>query len=331
MISIRQANIDDIPLIMRFIDENWRKGDTLATNRQFFEWSFVRNGKVTMIVGIDDKEGILYGIYAYMPYTDDEYPDCYGSIWKAVKCDEPLLGMRIAEYAKKTICCRYILGAGLRGPAIRYAKLQGIPLKALDHYYRLNPEMKKTDFLIASIVDNYMPPVLRRTINPVRSFEEFRTIISENSLATRPFRKDYKYIKKRFFNHPVFNYDMWLIEDIENSLKSVLVTRVEEYLGAYACKIVDYYGSTTTIENLGSFLDDLMITRGYEYCDIYSYGIPNQLYEAGGLVRCEKESMNIIPNYFHPFERRNVDIIMREPYFEGLVLFRADGDQDRPC
>ena len=37
-----------------------------------------------------------------------------------------------------------------------------------------------------------------------------------------------------------------------------------------------------------------------------------------------------IPNYFEPFERINVDIYFAASVSKGLVLFRGDGDQDRP-
>ena len=43
----------------------------------------------------------------------------------------------------------------------------------------------------------------------------------------------------------------------------------------------------------------------------------------------------VLPNYFSPFERRNVEIELAvrvfDPEWEGpLRLFRADSDQDRP-
>lgn len=37
MITIRRAVYDDIPDIMRFMDEHWKPGNILAKNREFFE------------------------------------------------------------------------------------------------------------------------------------------------------------------------------------------------------------------------------------------------------------------------------------------------------
>ena len=45
----------------------------------------------------------------------------------------------------------------------------------------------------------------------------------------------------------------------------------------------------------------------------------------------EIKSENIIPNYFHPFVRENIVLRMMEPPAKEMILFRGDGDQDRPC
>ncbi len=333
LITIRQAKFEDIPKIMMFIDEHWRKGDALAKNRQFFEWSFVKNGNVTMAIAIDEVQGIIYGMNAYMPYTDDDNPDCYRTIWKAIKCEDPLLGIHIAEYVNKNICCRYQAGTGLRGPAIRYAKMCNRPVVIMDHYYRLNPNLKPEDFRIASVVECPVRTSKKGKVffESINSMDDFKSVIPENLLKERVFRKDYKYIKWRFFEHPIYKYDMWRVYGSDINSEAVLITREEKLDDSKACKIVDYYGPQEAYGFIGPLLDDIMNQNGYEYCDIYSYGIPTEHYENAGMIRCDKESKNIIPNYFQPFLRENIDILMLKPSFEGLVLYRADGDQDRPC
>ena len=41
MLKIRRAVCDDIPNIMKFMDEHWKPGNILAKDRDFFEWQFV--------------------------------------------------------------------------------------------------------------------------------------------------------------------------------------------------------------------------------------------------------------------------------------------------
>ena len=74
-----------------------------------------------------------------------------------------------------------------------------------------------------------------------------------------------------------------------------------------------------------------MEEREYEFVDVYSFGIPVEIYEQGGFVRCGADSENIIPNYFHPFVQENITLKMVDPMLAGLRMFRGDGDQDRPC
>ena len=68
-----------------------------------------------------------------------------------------------------------------------------------------------------------------------------------------------------------------------------------------------------------------------EYVDIYAYGFTTELMEKAGFCERMEEDENIIPNYFEPFEQRNIELWMMRPEVDGLILMRGDGDQDRPC
>lgn len=71
-----------------------------------------------------------------------------------------------------------------------------------------------------------------------------------------------------------------------------------------------------------------MIENQVEYIDMYETGIQqNMLLEAGWIS--VKESGNMIPNYFSPYLQRTVDIHYCKSD-EKAILFRGDGDQDRP-
>ena len=71
----------------------------------------------------------------------------------------------------------------------------------------------------------------------------------------------------------------------------------------------------------------------YEYIDIFSLGLSEKILSKAGFIKINKKRKNIIiPNYFEPFIRRNIDI----KYFtdlknlKNLRIFKSDGDQDRP-
>ena len=49
------------------------------------------------------------------------------------------------------------------------------------------------------------------------------------------------------------------------------------------------------------------------------------------MVEKTDDDMNIIPDYFSPFEQKNIDIwVDSSNRIDTCCFFKADGDQDRP-
>ena len=70
-----------------------------------------------------------------------------------------------------------------------------------------------------------------------------------------------------------------------------------------------------------------------EYVDLYSYGISIEAMKKAGFTERIENDNNVIPNYFNPFEKRNVEIYVAVDYeyADRVHIFRGDSDQDRPC
>ena len=330
MISIRKATVKDIAGIMKFIDDHWRKGDTLAKDRAFFEWQFVRKDDVTIILAIDDTDNKIFGILGYLPYTEEEYPDCYITIWRVINSPNHMLGQKLVSFLYDNVKIRYSCSAGLRKKAIKLRALQGKKTVCMDHHYRLSP---RKEYYIARIPDRYIPAVDKSCckLDRISCMDEFASRIPEKILKNSVLKKDYKYIKHRYFDHPVYVYECWCIHNDDIGSCAVFFTREEQADGHKAWKLIDYYGDEERIEDLASCVDEIMTERCYEYIDVYSYGIEREVFQRGGFRLCDTGTENIIPNYFHPFLQENVDIYMNYPQFDGLKMFRGDGDQDRPC
>ena len=182
MIEIRRAVYEDIPQIMNFINEHWKKGHILARDRTFFEWQFVDGDNVNVFLGIDNENHKIYGMQGIIRYSSSENPDASGSIWKVIKNDNPRLGLDIADYTYATLHIRFICGAGQSNKALKLGRLLGgVPI-AMDHYYRLG---NCKDYKIAVIKDKMIPNVEDSgfRLAPVHSAEEMKQIISEEALA----------------------------------------------------------------------------------------------------------------------------------------------------
>lgn len=330
MLKVRRAVYEDIPNIMRFMDEHWKPGNILAKDRNFFEWQFVDGDKVNMFIGIDEEEGKIYGMLGVILYSRSEHPDIAGCAWQTIKSSNPRLGMALQDYMWEQILPRYTDSIGLSKKATKIYTLLGFTPIVMDHYYRI---ADREQYEIADIVNKKIPKVEDTGYSLVRiSFlEDMKRIISEEELKKQVMSKDYEYIERRYFSHPVYSYDIWKVIDDKNLEQAVLITREEEVNGKRMCKIIDYYGDLEHIEKITFTLDSLMKEREYEYIDVYSYGVPIEIYEKAGFLSCTVESSNIIPNYFHPFVRDNIEIRMMEPMCKEVRMFRGDGDQDRPC
>ncbi len=329
MLTIRRAEIKDIPTIMQFLEDYWLHGYVLAHNREFFDWQFVHDGKVNIWIGIDDETGKLYAMQASIFYRDTEHPDVSGSVWLALKSDNPMLAFDVQDKMWAEMHPRDSFSPGLKPDAIKVNKILGYPVVAMDHYYRLR---KKEEYKIA-VVKNPLIPYSEDngyTLVPCASLEEMRKVIPEETLITSIPSKDYKYIDWRYFKHPIFHYDLWKIVNPKNIPEGILITRDEYANGACSCKIVDYYGKSELLGHIGHALDILMVEKDYEFIDVYSYGVSAEIYESGGLIRCDQASENIIPNFFQPYVPINSDIMLVSPWTPGSRLFRGDSDQDKP-
>ncbi|MCH5265274.1 MAG: hypothetical protein J1F02_05195 [Lachnospiraceae bacterium] len=330
MITIRRAIYEDIPLIMAFIDEYWKKGHILARDREFFEWQYVDDSGVNVYIGIDEESQTIYGIEGVIKYNRSDNPDASCGMWKTIKSENPLLGMDIDDFLWRDLNARYACSAGLTNKAIKIHQLQGRSPLTMDHYYMLGD---KSDYCIADIHKKVIKEVKDTGCHlaPIHSVEEMKQVISEETLLSYVLSKDYEYIRKRYFEHPVYRYDVWKIYSDRKETESVIITREEEVNGNKACKIIDFYGNVNDLGEIGFSLRRLIEENDYEYIDIYSFGVPTELYEKAGFIKLKVDDVNIIPNYFHPFEQRNVSISLMEPGIDGIRIFRGDGDQDRPC
>lgn len=329
MITIRRAEINDIPSIMKFLDEHWKPGNLLATDREFFLWQFSYGEELNFFIAIDESIKKIYGTYGLVLYNQSEHPDVSGFAWQVIKSGNPILGMQIPEYSAKEIPARYYIGTHITEKAQRLERAKGSKVIPMDHYYRLNPE---ADYRIAVVVDKVVPEVGESSysLEEIFAVSEMQEVISEDRLLTFIPSKDYRYIKHRYFDHPVYTYRFWKIVDENGVSDAVMITRTVEYDGSGCLRIVDFYGDEERISMITAGIDEILLKNNLEYADIYSYGVPTELYERAGFLPVDGGCRNILPNHFHPFEQKNVDLITIDQGVPGMRYFRGDGDQDRP-
>ena len=79
---IRFAEEKDIPAIMRFIDESWRRNHIMSRDRTLFEFQHKWGSEISFV--LSETEGKITGILGYIPY-DRKNRDITLAIWKTNK------------------------------------------------------------------------------------------------------------------------------------------------------------------------------------------------------------------------------------------------------
>ena len=328
--EIRLAHYEEIPEVMNFINSFWKENHILAKDRAFFEYEMVINGVVDFVIAKSKLTGQIEGIHGFLPCSESKDKlDIWGVIWKTIPEAMPMLGMELKKRTIQVTCARTELGVGANSDT-------SVPLlnrifhyytAKMKHYYRL---AERDNYKIAIV--NHKEILKTRMDTTIQykklsSVEELERFFDFSTVADCIPYKDSWYYERRFYRHPKYSYELWGLTD--NEKKAVVVIRKQECNGETAVRIVDYLGNHELFSYAGEFLDNLLEIA--EYVDFYFDGFEEEFVKAAGMQEVIDNDTNIIPDYFNPFEQRNVDIYVDSSDRNNkCIFFKADGDQDRP-
>lgn len=330
--DIRLANIEDIDAIMSFIDEHWRKGHILAANRAFFEYEFMEpDGTVNFEIAENKEDGSIEGIIGFLKAShSSDCLDIWDVMWRTKPGSIAFLGVELIKARDARIKPRNVLSVGdnpkTAVPIVKHFFNREIC--SLNHWYRL---ADLQEYKIAKIVDKKMPSIScceDVVIEEIATAEELSEKFPFDEFRDTVPYKDAWYYAHRFFSHPVYKYRVFCISSGFEP-KAVFVTRKQEMLGSSALRIVNFYGDRSSIAFIGPFISGLIEKESCEYADFWESGFDGDSLEKAGFVKVEEDDENIIPDYFYPFEQKNIEILA-DSSVPGAVFCKADGDQDRP-
>ncbi len=326
--NVRQACRDDMPYIMGFIDMYWKKNHILARDKALFDWQYGQEdaSDLNMMIGTD--QGEVQGVLGFVPYGSTNEKDIALALWKANPATG-FLGIKLLLYLLQKIPNRNLFCVGINpattGDIYRHMKLK---TGTMHQWYRLRA---LSNYKIAAIQSKSIPLYIGEQAELVQyqTFDELLSAFDYDQYVTKeqiPY-KSKAYFEKRYYRHPSYQYLVYGIKHDEE-VRATIVLRVQECNGARAIRFVDCIGDYSQIGLATAGLDLLLEQFDAEYIDIYEVGLSEKMLSGAGWLKV-KDTNNIIPNYFSPFEQRVVDIhyCTSNP---DIVLFRGDGDQDRP-
>lgn len=321
---IRFAQPEDIENIMQFIGTHWKAGHILSRDRRLFEFEHLWDGEVSFVISEDN--GAINAILGYIPYDQDNR-DIALVVWRALKTDEPMLGMQLQNFLRDNGRVISRSAPGINKRVVPAYRLLGMNTGIMKHWYRL----ARHDYIIASVSAPEIPEYTSSSeadIVTLNDFDEAASVFKIEECIRREHQltKSLPFLERRYYRHPYFEYLKYGVR--LDTKKLIVVLRVQRHNGSGALRVIDCIGDNELFRYFTPKIDALMSELGCEYSDCYETGIDDEVFTSGGWLQVEG-SGNIIPEYFSPFEQRNIDILYTSS-IDNVILFKGDGDMDRP-
>ncbi|WP_442508726.1 hypothetical protein SH528x_000257 [Novipirellula sp. SH528] len=343
--EIRFARLDEQQAMRDFIETHWRSGHILARSAEVFDWQYRNEAcqRYNFVVGIETDTKEIHGVLGFIPVShfDPELEDqreIWLAVWKVREDRETSgLGLSMLMKLKQLSKAKSIGLIGLSEDSRQIFRALRYTCGNAEHYYLVNPE--RTTFKILGGFDDCYAHE-RAANDPLKRIvrldnDDIPTTlkgIESSQLADqqRPY-KTATYFLNRYARHPFYQYQMWSIANASH-VAAVLVTRRVVANDSAVLRIIDIYGATTAIEATHGEFCKMLATENAEYIDFYNSGLLASSLETAGFLSRHSSSQVIVPNYFEPFEQKNVDLAFaywtqdRSPY----EFVKGDSDQDRP-
>ena len=331
MLDIRFAQAIDTDNIMKFIRNHWKKNHILSRDKDLFLYEYKDKDMINFVIAIDNKNNI-YGILGFIKSSNSN-SDIWAAVWKTIKHDShPMLGIELIEYLRNSNKYNKLTCSGINPKTIAIYHYLGIYTNVLRQYIIINQNIQK--FNILSIENDK----LIRQANFIESSKYNLVKLKECELdfdfdiqELIP-HKDKNYFIKRYFNHPIYIYDIYGIYKAK-TLTALVVTREVSFENSKILRIMDYLGSEADMVYITKYLYQIVLDNEYEYIDFMCYGFDENILKKACFTKIDLNSKELIaPNYFTPFVQENITInfMADTKEIDKLRICKADGDQDRP-
>jgi len=341
VIQIRFAEPADQPALVEFIRDHWSSTHVFAERPDVFDWQYGTGARVNMIFAVDvrDDASTVLGILGFIPMGRFDPSlgdrDVLLAIWKVRDDAPPGLGLRLLKQTERDLSARLVGAIGISQIVKPLYSLLKYEVGSMVQSAVIRPDV--TEYQIADGVPADVGQSKAAEPDPELSFE----LIDESSDALAAIdalassqvpAKSHRYLVERYVEHPWYHYELRLVR-VSGRAVAVVVWRAVEAERSRVLRIVDIVGEVDWLARAQGHLRALTAEYDAEYIDLVQTGIDPALLDAGGFLTLGRTPGLVLPNYFSPFERRNVEIEFAYKVTEAgapVRLFRADSDQDRP-
>lgn len=321
-LTLRLAWPEEADRVIAFINENFDWKLPLVNLPEYFDF-YYRSGNALQYA-LAEENGKLLAVAGYIRANESPTPDIWVSVWVAKKGHNGV-GLDLMNAMPRLTGASVVACNNIRPKTMAFYRFLGWHADRVPHYYRLSGQVTYT---LARVADPTVLPVSGDlTLEQVNSPEQ----LAELGLPETPHtpKKDLWYLTRRYFSFPHLTYDVYCARENGVTL-AYLVARVVDSGCGKVLRIVDFMGRDETLPRLGKAIDNLLHAAGAEYAECYCAGIPAEVFAAAGFCERKEGSENILPNYLTPPLFENTEYYYFTSCPDQFVLFKADGDQDRP-
>lgn len=333
----RLATKADTNNIMDYLKNNWGEKHILANNKSLFLWQYGNTEygdteNLNIVLMNDKSSGEIKGLSGFVRYSNDNDRMYVSSAITKVSNDItiPLTGIELIKQFHALVPAKAYFSSGTNPKTMLPIgkRVFGYKTGIMQQYYILNPQVD--DFLVADIQR-------RVTITYVAGQFYLKEISDLNELeGSFDFCRDYArlpyksldFLIKRYSKHPIYIYKVWALTDLSENIYGILFGREITINGRTILRLVDYRGKLEYLGEIGEALNQLFVKENYEYIDLMASDLDTGIMRKSGFTLLNTDGEDVVPHYFEPFLRENVKNHYQESM--DIVIFKADGDQDRP-
>lgn len=337
MLEIRRCKSDEICEVMSFIHTYWHKDHVLAVRKDLMDWQHSSDdGYYDYLIARNGER--LLGVLGYISTRRFDVALTHENViwlalWKVVDDSGVTgLGLRMLDRLSKL---EPHVAIGVNGINLNHPPMYKVlryEVGELHHYFVTCPGREIT---LASAPAGYSWPTPSESGFPWEEMTEgsLRTLSSTTVSASFMAKKTPVYFVNRFIRHPFYKYRVFLMTGSDGDM-ALIATRIAEHGGARVLRLVDFYGSPSVFRFAGHGLTKLMTESEVEYADLWAFGMEESAIFSAGMIHVNLTGPVVVPNYFEPFAARNGRILCAIKKSSSsscpVMIFRADGDQDRP-
>ena len=330
---LRFGDNADIGIVTKFIDEHWKPGHILARDRELFEYMYLeKDGRLNFVIAIDPQSEEVIAILGYIP-SDALHSRVSLSMWKS-RSDAHLrnykAGLAVLRFLIDGLKPKSIFSTGISADTRDIYRFLGYSCDVMNHHLIVNDGVR--DF---RIIKNPPRTIFAQSssdhpisaITKVTTDEALRRVAKSLDFAET--LKDVDYLSHRYLNHPRFSYE--IREVVSNSKTVGILVFRRSFANDRSCiRIIDVIGAEVCLRTaIGSLVQEMQ-QNGDEYIDLLSWGLDGSQIKEIGFTDCRDLTDCVVPEYFSPFSQTKVDRWLFTNLPETEIIYKGDGDQDRP-